>query len=235
MSRLRFDTIDLTSVASPASGSYLVAYDLDGKLKQKDSAGVITEIGSGGTSGPVPVETNYPTTDALKAGQRFIYKGNEWHYMTQEEIDSTGWTGLVDVGFPAPVRKVFDLTLFATGTKIEFSSSTPRVMVTSGGLDNPIIDFIGLGNPNLYAVCVMNIPDKITEFKNARLLGNIEDIGTSHSLYLRYRQMTDSVINSLFSQLPATIKTCTIDVSENLGSATCDPSIATNKGYTVIT
>ena len=48
MSRLKFDTIDLNSVASPASGSYLVAYDLDGKLKQKDSEGVITEIGGNG-------------------------------------------------------------------------------------------------------------------------------------------------------------------------------------------
>ena len=184
---------------------------------------------------PLEVVTNYPTTDALKAGQRFIYKGNEWHYMTQEEIDSTGWTGLVDVGFPAPVRKVFDLTLFVTGGKIDFSLSTPRVLVTSEGLDIPIIDFIGLGNPNLYTTCVMAIPNKINEFKNARLLGNIEDIGTYPGLYLQYRLMTDSVINSLFTQLPNTLKTCTINVSGNPGSATCDPSIATSKGYTVIT
>lgn len=229
--KLRFQQGDISAVANPPAGQFVVMYDTDGKLKQKDSEGVITEIGSG----PVPVETNYPTTTPLKAGQRFIYKGNEWHYMTQEEIDSTGWTGLVDVGFPAPVRKVFDLTLFATGAKIEFSLSAPRVMVTSEGLNNTIIDFIGLGNPNLYAVCVMTIPNKINEFKNARLLGNIEDIGTSQSLYLVSRQMTDSVINSLFTQLPATLKTVTINVSNNPGAATCNPSIATAKGYTVIT
>ena len=38
----------------------------------------------------LPVLTEYPTTDDTKAGTKFLYKGNEWHYMTQAEIDSTG-------------------------------------------------------------------------------------------------------------------------------------------------
>lgn len=44
-------TIDLLSAGTPSSGGYIVAYDLDGILKQKDEFGVITEIGGGPTGG----------------------------------------------------------------------------------------------------------------------------------------------------------------------------------------
>lgn len=38
---------NLTIAATPSTGQHLIAYDLDGKLKQKNDQGVITEIGSG--------------------------------------------------------------------------------------------------------------------------------------------------------------------------------------------
>lgn len=232
--KLRFQQGDISAQANPPAGQFVVMYDTDGKLKQKDSSGVITEIGSGGTSGPLPIETDYPTTTPLKAGQKFLYKGNEWHYMTQEEIDSTGWTGLVDVGFPAPVRKVFDHNLFYSGAIIVIYQSYPRL---PDFIDNHncIVDFLGLGNPAIYRSCFPNVPATITQFKNARLLGNLEDIGTSTGLVIYNLGLTDSVINDFFTQLPTTLKTVTIDVRYNPGSATCDPSIATSKGYTVIT
>ena len=44
------NNIDMLTVATPSSG-FLVAYDLDGILKQKDELGVITEIGGGLTAG----------------------------------------------------------------------------------------------------------------------------------------------------------------------------------------
>jgi hypothetical protein len=41
----------MLTAATPSSGGYVVAYDLDGILKQKDEFGIITEIGGGPTSG----------------------------------------------------------------------------------------------------------------------------------------------------------------------------------------
>jgi hypothetical protein len=46
--------------------------------------------------------------------------------------------------------------------------------------------------------------------------------------------MSALTINSLFTQLPITIETATINVSGNPGAATCNPTIATGKGYTVV-
>jgi len=44
-------TVSLINSATPSTGGYLIGYDVDGILKQKDSAGVITIIGSGATGG----------------------------------------------------------------------------------------------------------------------------------------------------------------------------------------
>lgn len=238
MSRLKFDTIDLNSVASPASGSYLVAYDLDGKLKQKDSEGVITEIGSG----PVPVETNYPTTTLLKAGQRFIYKGNEWHYMTHDEIDSTGWTGLVDVGFPAPVSKnICAAILLPSVEYYDEVASINNIAYRTGATQSSgfaVLDFIGFGTlASVYKIFIISNLVSLfqnVKFKNANLL-ILEDIGTRVSFDCTSLSIDETNINDLFTQLSPTIKTATIDVRHNPGAATCNPSIATAKGYTVIT
>ena len=43
-------TIDMLTVATPSSG-YIIGYDLDGILKQKDTLGVISQFG-GGPTGP---------------------------------------------------------------------------------------------------------------------------------------------------------------------------------------
>jgi len=44
-------TLSLVDAATPSSGAWVVAYDLDGVLKQKDEFGVITSIGGGPTGG----------------------------------------------------------------------------------------------------------------------------------------------------------------------------------------
>jgi hypothetical protein len=44
-------TLDMLTAATPSSGGKVVAYDLDGILKQKDEFGIITEIGGGPTAG----------------------------------------------------------------------------------------------------------------------------------------------------------------------------------------
>ena len=43
--------VDMIIAATPSEGSYLIGYDLDGVLKQKDEFGIITIIGSNGPTG----------------------------------------------------------------------------------------------------------------------------------------------------------------------------------------
>ncbi len=44
-------TLSLIDAATPSTGAWVVAYDSDGVLKQKDEFGVITSIGGGPTGG----------------------------------------------------------------------------------------------------------------------------------------------------------------------------------------
>lgn len=191
---------------------------------------------------PLEVVTNYPTTTPLKAGQRFIYKGNEWHYMTQEEIDSTGWTGLVSVGFPAPVSKnICAAILLPSVEYYDEVASINNIAYRTGATQSSgfaVLDFIGFGTlASVYKIFIISNLVSLfqnVKFKNANLL-ILEDIGTRVSFNCTSLNTDATNINDLFTQLPATVKTATIDVSGNPGSGTCDPFIATSKGYTVIT
>lgn len=76
----------------------------------------------------------------------------------------------------------------------------------------------------------------ITGIQGAAGLTNIKDEGTGAAFGLRNCGIASSaVLDSLFTQLPTTSLTATIDVAGNPGAAGCDPTIATAKGYTVVT
>ena len=75
----------------------------------------------------------------------------------------------------------------------------------------------------------------INSIVNAHLLTSIVDVGTGVGFQLANVGLSQATLNSLFTQLPTTLATITVDVKNNPGSATCDPTIATAKGYTVIT
>ena len=187
----------------------------------------------------IPVLTTYPVTTPSSAGTHFWYKGNEWHYMTDDEINSTGWTGSVSLGFPAPISKKIDKFLyFSEGTFTTNGDGQLSLTATSS-----YIDFIGLGRPDKVSIILADssktsfMPYAITilGFRNAALLSSLEDSGTILALVFVNTGLTAEIIDDLFTQLPATNKTATINVSSgNPGSGTCDTTIATNKGYTVI-
>jgi hypothetical protein len=194
-------------ITREGKGSKLTIAEMDGNLTYLDTSTILTE---------------YPTTDASKAGQRFWYKSYEWHYMTQPQIDEIGWD--VTEGFPAPVTKI-DNQWIATPD----SGST-------------YYDFLGLGRPekrySSFGIYISNqfnqnpYYNTITSFKNANLLF-LEDIGTNDSLLLLSITCSAATLNDLFTQLPVTTKTATIFISSVTGGATCNPTIATTKGYTV--
>ena len=230
----RVKTLITPSNADPQDGEIAV-FDELGRIVTSD------------TNINLPVVTEYPTTDPAKAGTRFWYKGNEWHYMTQEEIDSTGWTGIVDLGFPAPVNKrANSFVLFGDNS---FFGGPPSL--TQSGIEirsaAKEINFIGF-NPNFVQEkkLTFNLPSNfittsIEHFRNAHLLVNLEDVGTSESFRLNINgnesvlNINPEVLNDFFTQLPPTNKTVTLNISVASGSATCDPTIATAKGYTVTT
>lgn len=197
--------------------------------KSENFKQAVASIAGEGGGGTLEILSTYPTTDASKAGQKFIYRANEWHYMTQDEIDSIGWTGLVSVGFPAPLSKSFNPDILFSGTyTLGYNNWVPAG-------DN-YIDFLGLGNPTKlagynYATFVIS---NIIGVKNAHLLTGLEDVGTLQALNVANQGLTESALNDLFTQLPPTIKTVTINIQFNPGIGNCDRTIATSKGYTVV-
>jgi hypothetical protein len=222
----------MSLITRQGKGSKLTIQEMDGNLEYLEG------LAQGG--GTIPVETVYPTTDALKAGTRFWYKGNEWHYMTQAEIDSTGWTGLVSVGFPAPVSKVPNVSIFYGNTTTSPNPEFGRTLAYDAtelnflgfGLDKSRVFNSFFGNRGLGGATSLGVVNTV---RNANLLTFLEDVGTAPSLFLGGFGLTENAINDLFTQLPLTTKTATINVNNNPGSATCDPTIATAKGYTVVT
>jgi hypothetical protein len=223
----------MSLITRQGKGSKLTIQEMDGNLEYLEG------LAQGG--GTIPVETVYPTTDALKAGTRFWYKGNEWHYMTQAEIDSTGWTGLVSVGFPAPVDKTYNNFIIATNCNEYTLDSITNISI---GLKSDIIDFVGFGTLvnksktfalGSYVTRTFMGGVNVTKINGTFLLQSLEDIGTLNALSLTFHGLSEEVIDDLFTQLPPTNKTATINVSNNPGAATCDPTIATSKGYIVVT
>ena len=75
----------------------------------------------------------------------------------------------------------------------------------------------------------------ITSFLNFDKAVELEDMGTAQALQLSGLTIDAAVIDDLLTQLPATTKTATINLIGTSGAATCNPSIATAKGYTVLT
>jgi len=75
----------------------------------------------------------------------------------------------------------------------------------------------------------------ITTLLNAQDLTSLENVGTIIAANLSNCSIGEAALNQFFTDLPATSKTATINVAGNPGAATCDTTIATNKGYTVVT
>lgn len=228
----KFHTIE-NSVVTQKLGSALVN-------SQKDIFVTQDIIDTVSVNMSIPVLNTYPVTTPALAGTKFVYRGNEWNYMTQAEINSIGWTGLVSVGFPAPVSKVYDNTIFYVGTDIP-ATDIRFAQGSSGPLDtfNKIytIDFLGLGNPTKYAVTIGLYSPQGTQtvtFRNVQLLAGLRNLGTVGSIHYQFAGLTAQALNDFFTALPPTTFTATLNFQNNPGSATCTPSIATSKGYTVI-
>ena len=76
MAKIRFQQGDISAQANPPVGQFIVMYDTDGKLKQKDSDGVITEISGNNTpvvGGSLKKSYKMAMPDNLTAGDTNQY------------------------------------------------------------------------------------------------------------------------------------------------------------------
>jgi hypothetical protein len=221
-------SVDMTERGSALINSKSEVYTMDD---------IIETVGGGA----LPILTEYPNTDATKVGQKFIYKNRLYQYLTSAQITAMGFRDVAE-GTPCIVDFVYDLrTLITTEDSSAFASYTNTTLTSSllgatGLAPNIELNFMGLGNP----LSVQGFDNSagqigtVTSIIGAEFLQNLEDVGTTVALNLRSAGMSAEVIDSLFTQLPSTEKTATINVSTQPGAATCDPTIATSKGYTVI-
>ncbi len=176
----------------------------------------------------IPILTDYPVKDPTKVGQRFWYQGNEWHYLSQPEIDALGWPETA--GFPAPVSKsLYYLNSILRNNYTYISNDLYQVN------DNSICDTLGYGNMVCNVRSIQFVTLQFGTPKNFHLLTSLQDAGTSVALLFNTSSTTGTKLNALFTQLPATTKVCSIDISQTSNKTACTPSIATAKGYIVIT
>ena len=201
----------------------------------------ITDTVSAGLP-PAPVLSTYPVTTPALAGTNFWYKGNEWHYMTQNEIDSSGWNGLVTVGFPAPVSKNFNPYILYNGN-LTFLSNFGSYLFPQNPLTGTAVfdfDMLGFGQPQRVVASVYYSTGPGGEYsvtlRNFGLLTSLKNpSGTASAVTIRYSNNLDAAaLNQVFTELPPTTQVCTLNFTNNPGSATCNPTIATSKGYIVV-
>lgn len=180
----------------------------------------------------LPVLETIPDPDATKVGQKFWWNGIEFRYMSTAEITSLGWG--VPEGFAAPVDKTLNVS-WAIGFRSNFRVNAGFAFVSSDNLTGTfVLNTLSFGRPDLaFGFGYFNCG--VSSLENVNLLTSLTDLGTAASLDLRNNQMNTAAIDDFFTQLPTTANTVTIQVAGNPGAATCDPTIATAKGYTVVT
>ena len=100
-------------------------------------------------------------------------------------------------------------------------------------------DLLDFSHPDFTKFKIFSVNNTSTNNLSAIVGGEnltaLANVGTASALVLQHSSFSATTLNTLFTRLPATTKTATIDVRSNPGAATCTTSIATNKGYTVVT
>jgi hypothetical protein len=145
-------------------------------------------------------------------------------------IELTTATSAELSGIRQSLRSVSLKELFPSEDTIFIFDESDNFKVING----TVVDFKNFGNVTRFGYNLL-VNKGITTILNANELTNLENVGTAIALNLIGNNLSESVLNQLFTDLPPTTKTATIHVAGNTGAATCDPTIATNKGYTVIT
>lgn len=152
----------------------------------------------------------------------------QWNNKTVKDLfKSEDFKDAVSDEIPPVVN---EFVLYESGATLAYTTSN-RFWT----FDNLVVNFEGFGDPGKVSSILLTNTSCI-QLKNAHLLTNLKDIPNSSSIALNLdgNLLSATELNSLFTQLPPAKFPATIRVSSNPGAETCDTSIATAKGYTVI-
>jgi hypothetical protein len=106
---------------------------------------------------------------------------------------------------------------------IPFSSTGLRALTT---FNQPILRCSSLVLTGVSNADRSNINYIQIDWANSQFTGNID---------IRYNNLSATELDRIFTELPTVVVSRTIYVASNVGSATCDPTIATAKNWVVIT
>lgn len=115
-------------------------------------------------------------------------------------------------------------------------SLIPSPFSTGGSPMNTtfILNFDGLGYPEMIRTIIIPSENTITDILNSSKLEILEDLGTTQCFRLINCNISNSTLNKFLSELPPTNKTATINISNNTGSSGVNATLGTSKGYIVI-
>jgi hypothetical protein len=178
-------TMSLTTAATPSTG-FLVAYDDDGILKQKDSAGVITPIGgtgsgsSGGTQSlaqVLSVSNDSETYSILMGTATSILVGN---------------SGTIDMASASTIYMGTSSSILSNNglaaLYFDYNSLTSSVYLTSG------YNYLSLTNATMSLVNSLGNTIDITNGSNYVKLSTDVDIFSNSEIRLRIFNTSDEIL-----------------------------------------
>ena len=178
-------TMSLTTAATPSTG-FLVAYDSDGILKQKDSAGVITPIGGG--TGSV-----FTGTGSLAQG---LAVGNDSEtYSILMGTDTSilvGNSGTIDMASASTIYMGTSSSILSnnglSALYFDYNSLTSSVYLTTG------YNYLSLTNATMSLVNSLGNTIDITNGSNYVKLSTDVDIFSNSEIRLRIFNTSDEIL-----------------------------------------
>lgn len=145
--------------------------------------------------------------------QQYQFYPNGTYYIAPFGTYSGGGIRLQKTG------DTLDFSLYPESAKLLFRFSTS----------------ISIGGYNAPSHIIAGVEQTLEQIIGGEYLTGLANAGTSYAFGASDNNLSDTAIDAFFTDLPGTSYTATLDFQSNPGSATCDPTIATAKGYTVIT
>lgn len=144
MAQINFgNTIDMLNIATPSSG-YIIGYDLDGVLKQKDSNGIIIEIGGGPTAGSgtsslsavLSTGNNTGVYSIIMGTSTYIASANGGGQISLDLISASAVSISTDNG---SLNETY-LTLSPDSVELNYNYSTSQTILSAGTSGNVYIN-----------------------------------------------------------------------------------------------
>lgn len=181
-------TMSLTTAATPSTG-FLVAYDIDGILKQKDSAGVITPIAGSGGSGSGSSGTASSLAQVLA-----ISNDSETHSILMGTATSilVGNSGTIDMASGSTIYMGTASSILSnnglSALYFDYNSATSSVYLSNG------YNYLSITNGTMSLVNSLSNTINITNNANYVKLNNNIEIFSKSEISLRIFNTSDEIL-----------------------------------------